>query len=59
MSAYLRAKFQVSTITLTSFRQGGVILPFKIGKIGSIFPILYYNLNNGKKITALHLMNAI
>ena len=26
MSAYLRAKFQVSSITLTSFRQG-VILP--------------------------------
>ena len=27
MNVYLRAKFQVSSVTLTSFRQGGVILP--------------------------------
>ena len=27
MSVYLRAKFEVSSIILTSFRQGGVILP--------------------------------
>ena len=27
MSVYLRTKFQVSSIILASFRQGGVILP--------------------------------
>ena len=27
MCVYLRTKFQVSSIILTSFRQGGVILP--------------------------------
>ena len=27
MGVYLRAKFEVSSIILTSFRQGGVILP--------------------------------
>ena len=34
-------------------------IPFKIAKIGSIFQVLYYNVNNDRKKTSLHSMNAI